>query len=126
MSSYILNTSLIQIATGGCPKSSSVIFQDATMRIATSFLLYLTVYVAQRILFTAILERYFANSVQRFVDICSLANVSLFVLELETFGYYVHGRYNTNNYIYFINFMAKPCYSLVDRHMDSQTPTCAQ
>lgn len=83
---------ILQIATKGCPESSSPIFQDTTTRIATSFLLYLTIYIVQRILFAAVLERYFSNTVQRFVDICSLANVSMFVLELESFGYYVHGR----------------------------------
>lgn len=87
----------LQIISGDCAPDQSPhhILQDPTMRIAISFLLYLTVYLVQRIIFAALLERYFNNTVQRFVDICSLANVSLFVLELESFGYYVHGRYNT-------------------------------
>ena len=32
------------------------------------------------------------NVIQEFVDICSMANVSVFILALENFGFYIHGR----------------------------------
>jgi hypothetical protein len=38
-------------------------------------------------------ERYVKNSVQDFVDICSLANISVFILALENYGFYIHGRW---------------------------------
>jgi meckelin len=37
-------------------------------------------------------ERYIKNVIQDFVDICSLANVSVFILALQNYGFYVHGR----------------------------------
>lgn len=40
----------------------------------------------------AIYERYIKNGIQEFVDICSLANISVFILSLENYGYYIHGR----------------------------------
>ena len=40
----------------------------------------------------AIYERYIKNVIQEFVDVCSIANVSVFILALENFGFYIHGR----------------------------------
>jgi len=30
--------------------------------------------------------------IQEFVDICSMANISVFILALENYGFYIHGR----------------------------------
>lgn len=55
----------------------------------------------------AIYERYINNCIQQFVDVCSLANISVFILSAEFFGYYIHGRYErvcttyTNNTLYY-------------------------
>jgi meckelin len=44
-------------------------------------------------LFTVLVyERYIQNIIQDFVDICSLANISVFILVLQNYGFYVHGR----------------------------------
>ncbi|XP_060849331.1 meckelin isoform X1 [Rhopalosiphum padi] len=50
------------------------------------------VYIVQWITTVAIYERYIKNCIQQFVDICSLANISVFILSAEFFGYYIHGR----------------------------------
>ncbi|XP_014254022.1 meckelin isoform X2 [Cimex lectularius] len=66
--------------------------EDRVFRFALSVVVYVGVYLIQWILFSGIYERYIKNSIQEFVDICSLANISLFVLALENYGFYVHGR----------------------------------
>jgi len=48
--------------------------------------------MAQLLFFTLIYERFFEHPVQQFVDLCSLTNVSVFLLENYQFGYYIHGR----------------------------------
>ncbi|EDV91087.1 GH16135 [Drosophila grimshawi] len=49
---------------------------------------YLVTYILQ-----LLLRRLFqANPLQKFVDLCSLANISLFSLLEPGFGYYIHGR----------------------------------
>lgn len=64
---------------------------DRTLKLATSILIYVGVYVAQRFV-GVIREKYFKNSIQQFVDICSIANVSVFMWLFESYGFYIHGR----------------------------------
>jgi len=47
---------------------------------------------AQLAFVSLIYERFFQHQIQQFVDLCSTANVSVFVLETDLFGYYIHGR----------------------------------
>lgn len=61
-------------------------------RFALAILVYLGVYVLQWLFLVGLYERFFKNFIQDFVDVCSMANVSVFILALENFGYYVHGR----------------------------------
>jgi len=39
-----------------------------------------------------IYERFFQHQIQQFVDLCSTANISVFILDTDLFGYYIHGR----------------------------------
>ena len=48
--------------------------------------------VAQWLFFTFIYERFFEDKVRQYVDLCSLSNISVFVLDHDHFGYYIHGR----------------------------------
>lgn len=32
------------------------------------------------------------DKVRQFVDLCSMANVSIFIMEYTQYGYYIHGR----------------------------------
>lgn len=66
---------------------------DKTLQIAWGIIIFTSVYLAQRLVNYFFHERYVNNSVQQFVDVCSMANVSVFILKYETFGYYIHGRY---------------------------------
>uniref|UniRef100_A0A1B6EQU8 Meckelin n=1 Tax=Cuerna arida TaxID=1464854 RepID=A0A1B6EQU8_9HEMI len=63
-----------------------------TLQFAVAILVYVLVYVIQWLLLSVVYERYIKNGIQEFVDVCSLANISVFILTLENFGYYIHGR----------------------------------
>ena len=52
----------------------------------------LPVGVVQYLFFTFIYERFIEDKVRQYVDLCSMSNVSVFVLANAQFGYYIHGR----------------------------------
>lgn len=37
-------------------------------------------------------ERFFEDKVRDFVDLCSMANISVFIMHQAQYGYYIHGR----------------------------------
>ena len=37
-------------------------------------------------------ERFVEDKVRQYVDLCSMSNISVFILENAQFGYYIHGR----------------------------------
>ena len=37
-------------------------------------------------------ERFVEDKMQQFVDLCSIANISVFILYERNYGYYIHGR----------------------------------
>ncbi|EDS39735.1 conserved hypothetical protein [Culex quinquefasciatus] len=39
-----------------------------------------------------IYERFIDNALQQFIDVASLANISVFILCMESYGFYIHGR----------------------------------
>ncbi|KAK7873573.1 hypothetical protein R5R35_009277 [Gryllus longicercus] len=64
----------------------------ASFRFAIAVLVFVIVYILQRLYVVMLHERYIRNGIQQFVDLCAMANISVFVLSLENFGYYIHGR----------------------------------
>lgn len=67
--------------------------KNVILKIANGFLIYFIVYLSQRIFNSILHERYFKNSIQQFVDVCSIANISVFILFTDCYGFYIHGRY---------------------------------
>jgi len=47
---------------------------------------------AQSVFMVLIYERFFQHQIRQFVDLCSISNVSVFILESDLYGYYIHGR----------------------------------
>lgn len=60
---------------------------------ALSGMVFLSLYFIQLILSMYLYERYIKNSILDFMDVCSIANVSMFILDTPLHGYYLHGRY---------------------------------
>lgn len=65
---------------------------DKTLKIAAGSFIYIVIYLSQRLLNCILHERYVKNAIQQFVDICSIANVSVFILYHKCYGFYLHGR----------------------------------
>lgn len=65
---------------------------ETILKMATGILIYTAIYLGQRIVTFAVTERYVKNSIQQFIDVCSLANVSVFMLLYDSYGFYIHGR----------------------------------
>ena len=75
--------------------------QDEQLRVEESFTLQYAVgitvfallYFVQWWLSVFVYEKYVKNELQEFIDLCSMANISAFVLSHDYYGYYIHGRY---------------------------------
>ncbi|XP_041763768.1 meckelin-like [Anopheles merus] len=66
--------------------------RDKMLLIAVGILIYTAVYVAQRLYNFLIHDRFIENAIQQFIDVASIANISVFILSMESYGYYIHGR----------------------------------
>ncbi|XP_040849292.1 meckelin isoform X2 [Ochotona curzoniae] len=62
------------------------------LRYAVSTALWLVIGVIQIVFFAAFYERFVEDKIRQFVDLCSMSNISVFVLSHKCFGYYIHGR----------------------------------
>ncbi|GFR70016.1 meckelin [Elysia marginata] len=66
--------------------------QSPMFRMALGSTVYLVVAVVQVIFFVFIYERFITDDIREFVDLCSMSNISVFVMANGEFGYYIHGR----------------------------------
>ena len=64
---------------------------DIILKVAVGSIVYLLLYILQRIYNFLIYERFVDNCLQQFIDVSSIANISVLIL-LDSFGYYIHGR----------------------------------
>ena len=46
----------------------------------------------QWVFYTVFYERFIEDKVRQYADLCSMSNVSVFILDQSHFGYYIHGR----------------------------------
>ncbi|XP_052863318.1 meckelin [Anopheles cruzii] len=65
---------------------------DKMLLLAVGILIYTSVYAAQRLYKFLIHDRFIENAIQQFIDVASIANISVFILSMESYGYYIHGR----------------------------------
>ncbi|XP_003739470.1 meckelin [Galendromus occidentalis] len=73
--------------------SSSVTPFSSTCRLGLIALVFLGTASIYYVCVRLVIERLFGNSrMQRFVDLCSIANISLLTLTHSCYGYYIHGR----------------------------------
>ncbi|XP_023557118.1 meckelin isoform X2 [Octodon degus] len=62
------------------------------LRYAVSAALWLVIGVTQIVFFAGFYERFIEDKIRQFVDLCSVSNISVFLLSYKCFGYYIHGR----------------------------------
>lgn len=61
-------------------------------RFAISIFFFLLISFAQELFIVIIYERYIENKLQIFVDLCSMANISVLIFKFSLHGYYIHGK----------------------------------
>ncbi|XP_068942742.1 meckelin [Petaurus breviceps papuanus] len=62
------------------------------LRYAVSTALWIVIGLIQIMFFTIFYERFIEDKIRQFVDLCSMSNISVFLLSHRCFGYYIHGR----------------------------------
>ncbi|KAL9962665.1 hypothetical protein ACROYT_G031787 [Oculina patagonica] len=62
------------------------------LRFAILAIVFLSVEAVQWFFFAFIYERFVGDALGDFIDLCSMSNVSIFILENTQYGYYIHGR----------------------------------
>ncbi|CAD1470272.1 unnamed protein product, partial [Heterotrigona itama] len=55
-------------------------------------LIYILTYCMQWLVFVIFYEQCVTNKMQEFINLCSIANISLFILPFNYYGFYIHGR----------------------------------
>ncbi|KAE8599242.1 hypothetical protein XENTR_v10017114 [Xenopus tropicalis] len=62
------------------------------LRYGVSTAIWLAIGCLQVLFFSVIYERYVEDKIRQFVDLCSMSNISVFILSHRCYGYYIHGR----------------------------------
>ncbi|KAG5680865.1 hypothetical protein PVAND_010346 [Polypedilum vanderplanki] len=65
--------------------------ENRLLKVATGAMIYLFIYILQRIWNFLVYERFIDNCLQQFIDVVSIANISVLIL-INNYGHYVHGR----------------------------------
>jgi meckelin len=76
-------------------EASDIVNGNIILKVATGAIIYLIAYILQRIWNFLIYERFIDNCLQQFIDVASIANISVLIL-INSFGFYIHGRSGTN------------------------------
>ncbi|ELK32210.1 Meckelin [Myotis davidii] len=72
--------------------SSYIAPYSRILRYAVSSALWLVIGMIQILFFAVFYERFIEDKIRQFVDLCSMSNISVFLLSHKCFGYYIHGR----------------------------------
>ncbi|KAL7039251.1 hypothetical protein ACKWTF_009846 [Chironomus riparius] len=72
-------------------EASDIVNGNILLKVATGAIIYLTAYILQRIWNFLIYERFIDNCLQQFIDVASIANISVLIL-INSYGFYIHGR----------------------------------
>ncbi|XP_072007644.1 meckelin isoform X2 [Engystomops pustulosus] len=62
------------------------------LRYGVATALWLVIGCLQILFFSGIYERFVEDKIRQFVDLCSMSNISVFMLSHRCYGYYIHGR----------------------------------
>lgn len=55
-------------------------------------LIYILIYCIHWLISIIFFEQCIINRMQEFVNLCSIANISVFILPFNYYGFYIHGR----------------------------------
>lgn len=66
--------------------------QHHILRFAAALFVMILMALAQYLFQVLYYQRYVENKMTQFVDLCSLSNISVFIMSHPLFGFYIHGR----------------------------------
>ena len=67
---------------------------NSILQFALGATTYLSVNILQNVFNTIVVERFFGHKIQQFVDLCTLSNISVWLLQQPRYGFYIHGRFD--------------------------------
>ena len=65
---------------------------NTILRLALGYCTYMAILIVQNLWNALITERYIENKIHRFTDLCTLSNISVWLLVHPRYGFYIHGR----------------------------------
>ncbi|UJR38008.1 hypothetical protein I4U23_030690 [Adineta vaga] len=65
---------------------------NGILRVGIAFSMWLGTGIIQYLLYVGFYERFFEDRIVNFIDLCSVSNMSVFILSDNQYGYYIHGR----------------------------------
>ncbi|XP_045416724.1 meckelin [Lemur catta] len=87
------NLALMDLSSSLSRSPRSYIAPDSRiLRYAVSAALWLVIGIIQIVFFAVFYERFIEDKIRQFVDLCTMSNISVFLLSHRCFGYYIHGR----------------------------------
>ncbi|TMW49319.1 hypothetical protein DOY81_005619, partial [Sarcophaga bullata] len=70
----------------------AISYGDVTLKIFFITLIYIVIYICQYVVLSQVLVAITGNPIRKFIEHCSLANISVFTLVEPSYGFYIHGR----------------------------------
>jgi meckelin len=65
---------------------------NGILRVGIAFSMWLATALVQYLVYTLFYQRFVEDKIINFVDLCSLCNISMFILMDNQYGFYIHGR----------------------------------
>lgn len=81
----------MEVPSGYSNTDSSSSF-NSILQFALGATTYLCVNILQNVFNAVIFERFYGHKIQQFVDLCTLSNISVWLLQQQRYGFYIHGR----------------------------------
>ncbi|XP_018368843.1 PREDICTED: meckelin [Trachymyrmex cornetzi] len=89
---FDLESWMLVIPESTVANTSSETENNFTLQFAICTFMYIFIYLLQWFVRFTFYERYIRNRLQKFVDLCSIANISVFIFAHNYYGFYIHGR----------------------------------
>ncbi|CAF1347685.1 unnamed protein product [Rotaria magnacalcarata] len=65
---------------------------NGILRVGIAFSMWLACAVFQYLIYIIFYQRFIEDKIINFIDLCSVSNISIFILSDKHYGYYIHGR----------------------------------
>ncbi len=90
---FKLEVFALEVPTAGFNTEDDSLEFNCLLRYALGVTTYLAVLTLQILFNRLIYEPYVENKIQQFIDLCTLSNISVWLLTEKRYGFYIHGRY---------------------------------